>query len=153
MDDERKQLMAAITEFSLLLRRPEPPGQSKLALGRIMQRHGLERRHATALLTIALYGPLAVTELAQRHHVSLKTASLIAVELEHAGLIQRREDPADRRRTILALAKAKEKAIRDGLDSRAAHLQRALNRLTPAQREGLITGLQVLAEEMARDRT
>ncbi len=47
--------MAAIVEFASLLRRPESPRQSKLALGRIMQRHGLEPRHATALLTVALY--------------------------------------------------------------------------------------------------
>ncbi len=85
--------------------------------------------------------------------MSLKTASLIAVQLEGAGLIQRREDPADRRRTILALAKGKEKAIIDGLNNRSAHLGRTLKRLSPTQREGLITGLRVLAEEMARDRT
>lgn len=153
LGNERKQLMAAIVEFASLLRRPEPAGQSKLGLGRIMQRHGLEPRHTTALLTIALYGPMTVTQLAQRHHVSLKTASLIAVQLQQAGLIQRREDPTDRRRTILTLAKGKEQAIIDGLDNRAAHLGRTLERLSPAQREGLITGLRVLAEEMARDRT
>jgi DNA-binding MarR family transcriptional regulator len=151
VDDEIKRLMEAILEFSSLLRRPEPPGDSKLALGRIVEAHSLERRHASALLTIALYGPLAVSELAQRSHVSLKTASLIAVELERAGLIDRREDPVDRRRTILTPAKAKEQAIREALDNRAARLQRALNLLTPAQREGLIIGLQLLTEEMTRE--
>jgi DNA-binding MarR family transcriptional regulator len=151
-DEERKRLMAAILEFSSLIRRPEPNESSRLALGRTMRKHGLEQRHASALLTIALYGPLTITQLAGRHHVTLKTASLIAVELEQAGLIQRREDPTDRRRTIVTIAKGKERAVQEGLNDRAAHLARALNRLTPQQREGLITGLETLTEEMARDR-
>jgi DNA-binding MarR family transcriptional regulator len=152
LDDERKRLMAAILEFSSLIRRPEPNESSRLALGRTMRKHGLEQRHASTLLTIALYGPLTITQLAGRHHVTLKTASLIAVELEQSGLIQRREDPTDRRRTIVTIAKGKERAVHEGLNDRAAHLARALNRLTPQQREGLITGLETLTEEMARDR-
>jgi DNA-binding MarR family transcriptional regulator len=152
LDDGRKRLMAAILELSALVRRPEPNESSGLTLGRTMRKHGLEQRHSGALLTIALYGPLTITQLAGRQHVTLKTASLIAVELEQAGLIQRREDPADRRRTIVTIAKGKERAINEGLNNRAAYLARALDRLTPQQREGLITGLEMLTEEMARDR-
>jgi len=152
IDERHKELLMAIAEFSLLLRRPEPPGRSKLALGRTLQRHGLEQRHATALLTIALYGPMTVTELSRRHHVSLKTASLIAVQLHHVGLIDRRDDPADRRRTILSVAASKERAVHDGLHRRAAHLERTLDRLTPSERKGLLTGLRVLTEEMTHER-
>ncbi len=112
-----------------------------------MQEHDLEQRHASTLLTVALYGPMTITQVAKRHHVTLKTASLIAVELERAGLIERREDPADRRRTIVTIAKGKQRIVEKGLNSRAARLQRTLDRLTPTQREGLITGLEVLAEE------
>jgi DNA-binding MarR family transcriptional regulator len=152
IDNDRKRLMAAILEFSALARRPEPNEPSGLALGRTMRKHGLEQRHASALLTVALHGPLTITQLARRHHVTLKTASLIAVELEQAGLIQRREDPTDRRRTIVTIPKGKERAINEGLNSRTVHLTRTLNRLTPQQREGLITGLETLIEEMARGR-
>jgi DNA-binding MarR family transcriptional regulator len=142
--------MAAILEFSALVRRPEQHESSRLALGRTMRKHGLEQRHASALLTIALHGPLTITQLAARHHVTLKTASLIAVELEQAGLIQRREDPTDRRRTIVTIAKGKERAINEGLNDRAAHLTRALERLTPQQREALITGLETLTNELTK---
>jgi hypothetical protein len=37
-----------------------------LALGRVMQEHGLGARHAGALLSVALHGPMTVTQLAQR---------------------------------------------------------------------------------------
>ena len=123
-----------------------------MRLDRAMQQHGLGGRHATALLSVALYGPMTVTQLAKRHRMMVKTASLIAVELEAAGLIERREDPADRRRTILAIAKGKERAVDAGLNKRAAPLQRALDRLTPRQRDGLIVGLEVLGAELSRER-
>src|SRR5437588_6942362 len=70
LDDESERLMAAVLEFSALLRRPEPTRREPsagLALGRAMQEHGLEQRHASALLTVALYGPMTVTQLANRH--------------------------------------------------------------------------------------
>jgi DNA-binding MarR family transcriptional regulator len=149
-EEQRNQLMAALVQLAPMLRRPEPSGDTKLGLGRIMQRNGLEQRHAAALLTIALYGPLSVTELAERHRVSVKTASLIAIQLEEAKLVERREDPADRRRTIVSVAKGRERAVRDGLNKRAAHLERTLNRLTASQRDGLIEGLRVLSEEISR---
>ena len=164
LDEDCKRLLAAILEFSFLARpapeRPAPesqelrgrPAASRLDLDRAMHERGLGARHATALLSIALYGPLTVTQLAKCHHVTVKTASLVAVELENAGLIERREDPADRRRTIVAIAIGKERAVDAGLRRRAAPLQRTLNRLTPSHREGLITGLEVLAEELSRDR-
>jgi DNA-binding MarR family transcriptional regulator len=154
LDEDCERLLAAILEFSVSQRRQEHRRQSPsgLGLGRAMQEHGLGARHASALLTVGLYGPMTVTQLANRHDVALKTASLIAVELERAGLVERREDPADRRRTIVAIAKGKERAVQAGLSKRAAHLRSTLDRLTRSQREGLITGLEVLAEEMSRDR-
>jgi DNA-binding MarR family transcriptional regulator len=155
--NDGERLMAAILELSALMRRPEPRGEPAstggLGLGPVMQRHGLEQRHASALLTVALYGPMTVTQLANRHHVSVKTASLVAVELERAGLIERREDPADRRRTIVTIAAGREQAVRDGLARRAAHLYRTLDRLSASERQGLITGLEVLIEEMSRTDT
>jgi DNA-binding MarR family transcriptional regulator len=155
IDDERKRLLAAILELTSLMRRPEPRrdrSPSRLGLGAAIQEHGLGARHISALLSVALYGPMTVTQLAKRHHVTLKTESLITVELEQAGLIDRREDPTDRRRTIITIAKGKERAVNDGLSKRAADLQRTMDRLTPSQRDGLITGLEILAEEMAHDR-
>jgi DNA-binding MarR family transcriptional regulator len=159
LDEDCKRLLAAILELSLLLRhepkREETQRQqasSRLGLDRAMQQRGLGARHATALLSVALYGPMTITQLAERHHVTVKTASLIAVELEDAGLIERREDPDDRRRTIVAIPIGKERVVDAGVNRRAAPLRRTLDRLSPPQRDGLITGLEVLAEEMSRDR-
>jgi hypothetical protein len=42
--------------------------------------------------------------------------------------------------------------VHAGLSERAGDLTRTLKRLTPQHREGLITGLETLTEEMTRDR-
>jgi DNA-binding MarR family transcriptional regulator len=152
LDEETKRLLAAILEFSARMRRDEPrseKGEPGLRLGRVLQEHGLGSRHTIALLSVALWGPMTVSQLALRHHVLVKTASLVAVELEGARLIERREDPADRRRTILTLARGKEQVVEEALRKRAAPLRRTLDQLSPAQREGLIMGLESLAREMS----
>jgi DNA-binding MarR family transcriptional regulator len=150
-DEDLKRLLAATLELSLLMRRQlpsSPAADAGLALGQAMRRHGLGARHVSALLSIALRGPLTVTELARRHQVMVKTASLVAVELEQAGLIDRRHDPADRRRTILAIAREKEGVVAAGVKRRAAQLRRTLDSLTPVERRGLIKGLELLVQSM-----
>jgi DNA-binding MarR family transcriptional regulator len=151
LDDQIKELLAAMLDFTSAQRFREASERPEMGLGRTMQRHGLTSRHSSALLTIALYGPMTITQLAERQRIRLKAASLTAVELEQAGMVERREDPADRRRTIVAIPKNKQRAINQGLTSRAAHIQRTLDQLTPEQRDGLITGLKTLAEEMGPD--
>lgn len=151
IDEDTKELLAAILDFTSIQRHretSEPP--FSLGIGRALQPHGLAARHTSALLTVALHGPMTVTQLAERQRIKLKAASLTAVELEQAGLLERREDPADRRRTIVAIPKSKERAVNQGLLNRANHLRRTLDRLTPQQRDGLITGLNALTEELAK---
>jgi DNA-binding MarR family transcriptional regulator len=151
IDDDTKQLLAAILDFTSLQRHHEASEHSStLGLGRALQQHGLAARHTSALLTIALHGPLTVSQLAERQRIKLKAASLTTVELEQAGLVERREDPADRRRTIVAIPKSKERIVNQGLVNRADHVRRTLDRLTPQQRDGLITGLNALTEELAK---
>jgi DNA-binding MarR family transcriptional regulator len=151
IDDDTKQLLAAILDFTSTQRHHEASERpAALGIGRSLQRHGLAARHTSALLTVALHGPMTVTQLAQRQRIKLKAASLTAVELEQAGLLERREDPSDRRRTIVAIPKSKERAVDQGLLNRANHLRRTLDRLTPQQRDGLITGLNTLTEELAK---
>ena len=152
LDEDTKRLLAAILDFTSLQRQRETNERpSQLQIGQRMPKHALAARHTSALLTVALYGPMTVTQLADRQRITLKAASLTAVELEQAGMLARREDPADRRRTILTIPKAKEHVISQGLLTRASHLQRTLDRLTPSERRGLLKGLEALTEEMARD--
>jgi DNA-binding MarR family transcriptional regulator len=154
IDSDSKRLLAATLDLASLLRHHESfePASSRLGIGQVIDKHGLGRRHISALLTVALYGPMSVTQLANRERVTLKTASLIAVELQTASMIERREDPTDRRRTIVAIDRRKKRMISTSLANRAAPLRRTLERLSPPQRKAFIGGLEVLAQEMARGR-
>jgi DNA-binding MarR family transcriptional regulator len=61
------------------------------------------KKHSPGELCAA--GPLSVSELPERIGLSLSSASATVIELADAGLIERAEDPADRRRTIVQISR------------------------------------------------
>jgi len=107
-------------------------------------RHGLAPRHMNLLVSLALGGPMSVSELSARLEVGLATASLIVGELGRVGLVVRSEDQTDRRRTIVDLAPAHRQAISAFVGRRAAILKEALEPLTPQERAGLVKGLRAI---------
>ena len=58
--------------------------------------------------TIVRNGPLTVGQIAEREHVRPPSASKIVAALEREGLVERRHDPDDRRRTPIAVTPAGE---------------------------------------------
>src|SRR5271167_4581001 len=66
-----------------------------------MERASLGKRHGSALLAVAAVEPIGVSELAKRLGLLLSSTSTLVGELSRAGLIERREDERDRRRTIV----------------------------------------------------
>lgn len=105
-------------------------------------------RHIAALLQIATDGPIGMSELAERLHVSLATTSQVVTELGDWGLIERTTDEADRRRTLVSVAAAHRPLTRAIIDQRMRPLQRTLRRLEPDEGAALLRGLVVLAEEL-----
>ena len=67
--------------------------------------------------------------------------------LERQGLLERENDPADRRRTLVWLtAQAHEALRRDREVLSVDHLARAMAQLPPGQADELITGLRTLVD-------
>ena len=94
----------------------------------------LGRRHVMLLAHIGTEGEQTVSELAAAIGLSLPAVSKLTRELEEHRLIERREDPADRRRTVVRLnaatahggarlARAAQQAARAG--ARGARRRRA----------------------------
>jgi DNA-binding MarR family transcriptional regulator len=110
-------------------------------------------RHIAALLQIATDGPIGMSELAERLHVSLATASQVVTELADWGLIERTGDEADRRRTLVSVAAEHRPLTRAIIDQRLRPLQRTLRRLEPDEAAALLRGLVVLAEELGAVKT
>jgi DNA-binding MarR family transcriptional regulator len=103
-----------------------------------------------ALLAVAVAGPLSVSELARRLGLGLSTTSAIVGQLSRAGLLERAEDDADRRRTIVRLHDEHSRVIGGWAKQALAPLRRTLERLTPQARAQFIEGWRILNEEVTR---
>jgi DNA-binding MarR family transcriptional regulator len=94
-------------------------------------------------------GGLSQRELGERLGLEKSTVSRLAAGLVERGWLQRERDPANRRLYRLALTPEGETAAgRVARDFHARHLE-LLAALTPAERDGLLTGLNGLARVAA----
>ncbi len=127
----------------LLLLMPRLVGRAKRAkIPDELAGMNLAPRHLSLFAYLLFDGPLGVNELAERLEVTPATVSLMVGELSRKGILERREDPADRRRAIITLADAHREAIDNWL-ARSAHAWRAaLESLTDAQRATFIKTLR-----------
>jgi|SRR5438552_12376928 len=143
--DEEHELQRLLVDVIRSLRRSGPPPQD---LRRAFRAAGLGPRHVHTLAHLAKREPMTVSQLARRLRVSLPTASLLVAELARAGLVDRRTDESDRRRTIVAVSERYRGAIDEWLASRSEPLRRALAKLDPAERETLLKALRLIDEEL-----
>ena len=112
----------------------------------------LSPRHVAALEQIR-GGPLTVGELASRLDLTLPTVSGVLADLDRAGLVERRPDPADRRRTIVQIIPAQATLIGHWLDGAARPLARVLDKLTPGEQEAFLKAMDLLETELHRQDT
>ncbi|MFF2814594.1 MarR family transcriptional regulator [Kitasatospora cineracea] len=96
----------------------------------------LAPRHLSLLAYLVFDGPMPVGALAERLEVAHTTASLMVGDLTRQGVLDRRPDPADRRRTIVSLTAdpTTRTAIERWLANGSASWQSAFAPLTPAER-------------------
>ncbi|MGW0732065.1 MarR family winged helix-turn-helix transcriptional regulator [Streptomyces sp. NPDC002851] len=116
-----------------------------------MAEHNLTPRHGAVLPHLLAGRPLTVSEIARRLHVSLPTASELVGGLNRAGIVDRTEDPANRRRILVTLAEPFRPALETFVARRGEPLLRALDELTPTERDGFLAGLTAWVREVQRD--
>ncbi|MCZ7569672.1 MAG: MarR family transcriptional regulator [Ardenticatenaceae bacterium] len=98
------------------------------------------------LIALADQEPITIGQLAGALSVSLPTASHLADRLVHAGLVQRAEDPGDRRRTLVSLTPQGQALVGRLRDGGREHFRVWLSRLSEEDLGTLLRGLQALAE-------
>jgi DNA-binding MarR family transcriptional regulator len=111
----------------------------------------LGRRHVAVLAHVGHEGERTVGEVARELGLTLPAASKLTRDLEEHQLLQRREDPADRRRTVVTLHDATAAQVRAWLAARHRPLEAALAALTPAEREAFLKGLGALADALMEE--
>lgn len=142
---ELRSLLRQVMRSLWSRRRPGPELEHVAHGGR------LGRRHVALLAHVGTEGERSVGELADALGVSLPAASSLVRELAEHGLLQRREDPADRRRTVVDLAPETRAAVREWLGRRDRPLETALAALAPAEREAFLKGLRALADALMEE--
>jgi DNA-binding MarR family transcriptional regulator len=96
---------------------------------------------------LALAGPLTIGEAAAHMSRAQSVLSEIAAHLERQGLLEREDDPADRRRTLIWLTAQGHEALRRDREVLSVdQLARAMARLSPGQADELIAGLATLVD-------
>ncbi|GAB2908479.1 MarR family transcriptional regulator [Streptomyces mayteni] len=132
----------------LLLLMPRMVGRvKKIPVPEALRSLALAPRHLSLLSYLLFDGPMTVNELAARLRIAPTTVSLLVGDLHRKGILERREDEADRRRRIIAIAPDQQPAIAAWLAPGAAAWRTALAPLTPEQRRLFVDTL--LAYEAA----
>ncbi len=134
-------LLQALPQVAAGLKRPGVPQPLQVLFTT------LGPRHLPVLSYLLLDGPMTVGVLAQRLALAMPTTSLLVRDLETAGLVERTEDPADRRRRQVRIRPEHLDTVHAWLELRARPIRAALRRLDGRQRWELSHAIQVLAEE------
>src|SRR5216683_2720162 len=89
---------------------------------------------------------MSVGRLAELFGVGLPAASLLADRLVRSGFVERRDDPADRRRVLLSLTRAGVRLVTDLREGSNSLLRRWMASLAPEDLAALSQGWRALAE-------
>ncbi len=146
--DEALAELIVLMPITLHDLRSAPP--SPMPMREAIERSGLGKRHATALLSVAATEPISVSELAKRLGLLLSSTSTVVGELSRAGLLQREEDEEDRRRTLVRVHSDYRDAMTTWVEAATEPLRNTLERLSAPARAHFMQGWRILSEEAAR---
>jgi DNA-binding MarR family transcriptional regulator len=122
-------------------------------LARTLRREGETRLTASqvsALATIEELGPLRISTLATHESMDPSVATRVVASLESQGLLQRRDDPDDKRACLVDLSELGGAALSALWRERTVRLSTRLERLTANERRAIEAALPAL-EKLARE--
>ena len=122
----------------------------RVVLGQLMRRLRVEHRfplsHGAVLGRLDRQGPLSTVELASAERVRPQSMGQTLTELEAQGLVSRRPDEADGRRTLLELTDAGRQTLAEDRQRREGWLTEAIEQeFSPEEQEVLAQAIPLLA--------
>ncbi|MFE0687855.1 MarR family winged helix-turn-helix transcriptional regulator [Streptomyces sp. JH002] len=137
---------------SLLLLVPRMVGRVKrIQVPEALQSMALAPRHLSLLSCLLFDGPMTVNDLAARLEVAPTTVSLMVGDLSRKDILERREDPDDRRRRIISITDTMRPAITQWLSPGATAWRKALAPLTPEQRQLFVDTFHTYEAALAQE--
>jgi DNA-binding MarR family transcriptional regulator len=116
---------------------------------RFMKEQGLSTPQINALMYIYHAGECQVSDIGVRSGASSAAASQLVERLVQQGLVERREDPANRRMKILTLSDKGKELIQGSVPSNH-FLMSVMGSLAPDERETVQAAFTILAQRARR---
>jgi DNA-binding MarR family transcriptional regulator len=107
---------------------------------------GLNAPRLSALSVIVFGGPISPGDLAAAEQVRPPTMTRIVNALEKQGLVIKKQDPRDARRTYLSATPAGKKLLLEGRARRVRALAKQLTTLSPKKQTALQEATAILKE-------
>jgi DNA-binding MarR family transcriptional regulator len=136
-----KELIEVIHEWSEVFMR-----RSGRDFKRFMDETGLSFSQLNVLMRLYHGGNSGVSEIGEQMGVTSAAASQAFDRLVLLGLIERTEDPKDRRAKRLALTPKGRTLIESGIEARSRWVEGLTDALTPEQQSMTISALTLLTE-------
>lgn len=105
---------------------------------------GLTPRRLSALSVIVFAGPISISELAEAEQVRVPSISRLVKDLEWEGLVERIEDPTDKRVQLIRATRKGNDLLQEGRQRRIEVLVAEIEKLTEPEKEAVVSGLEVL---------
>jgi DNA-binding MarR family transcriptional regulator len=138
---------------SMLLLMPRVIGRLKRTpLPLPLQSMNLAPRHLSLLSYLLFDGSMPINALAARLEVAPTTVSLMVSDLSRQGVLERRADPDDGRRTIVAITEepVTRKAIKGWLANGANTWRKVFDALTPEERAVFVKTIEAYEQEASK---
>ncbi|HJQ28313.1 MAG TPA: MarR family transcriptional regulator [Rubrobacter sp.] len=131
-----------------LVERPSPVEMGEIARRGIPEDAQVSPGHIQVLIALT-DGPKSVGQLAEELEVSPPAATQLVDKLAEHGMVDRHNDPADRRVVLVDYVDGMHEVARRIIDDRRHHLQDALSKMTDKEALAFVKGLKLLAESFS----
>jgi DNA-binding MarR family transcriptional regulator len=131
-----------------LVERPSPVEMGEIARRGIPEDVQVSPGHIQVLIALT-GGPRSVGQLAEKLEVSPPAATQLVDKLAEHGMVDRHQDPEDRRVVLVDYVDGMHEVARQIIDERRHHLQDALSKMTDEEALAFVKGLKLLAESFS----
>jgi len=112
--------------------------------GRFVKTTGLSMPQFSILMQLHYKGSCGMSEIVERAHVTAAAASQLVEKLVQGGLIERTEDPTDRRAKQLTLSKKGAQLVEQGIEERHRWMDALAANISPEEKGVIVEALEIL---------
>jgi len=128
-----------------LVERPSPVEMGEITRRGIPEDVQVSPGHIQVLIALT-GGPRSVGQLAEELEVSPPAATQLVDKLAEHGMVDRHQDPEDRRVVLVDYVDGMHEVARRIIEDRRHHLQDAMSKMTDKEALAFVKGLKLLAE-------